>query len=188
MNEGMKVIFLDIDGVLNGYNFWNILGWKIVRRINSNHLKGWYRKLTCPHGVHKRKVRLLAKIVHKTGAKVVISSCWRFSLKLGENLSDDELKLLRLFHKYHIDIYDYTPSLPSGVREKEILAWIFRNPDVGSFVVLDDDNGDLQYLVKKGLLVQTSSFMESRLLGGNGYVTAGLNRKYMKEAIKILNK
>ena len=34
MKEKLNIIFLDIDGVLNGYNKWNLLGWNIVKRIN----------------------------------------------------------------------------------------------------------------------------------------------------------
>ena len=57
----INVIFLDIDGVLNGYNFWNLLGWDIISKFKSNRLKSWYRELTEPFGVHERKVKRLAK-------------------------------------------------------------------------------------------------------------------------------
>lgn len=70
----MKIIFLDIDGVLNGYNFWNVLGWKLCCLTKSNKLKNFYRKLTDPCGIHESKVKRLGKIVDKTGAKVVMSS------------------------------------------------------------------------------------------------------------------
>ena len=53
----INVIFLDIDGVLNGYNFWNLLGWDIISKFHSNKLKGWYRELTEPFGVHERIVK-----------------------------------------------------------------------------------------------------------------------------------
>ena len=31
----LNVIFLDIDGVLNGYNFWNLLGWDIISELRN---------------------------------------------------------------------------------------------------------------------------------------------------------
>ena len=52
-----NIIFLDIDGVLNGYNKWNLLGWEIVCLTKSEGIKNWYRKFTDPFGVHESKVR-----------------------------------------------------------------------------------------------------------------------------------
>lgn len=181
----INVIFLDIDGVLNGYNFWNLLGWNIISKFNSNKLKGWYRELTEPFGVHERKVKRLAKIVHKTGAKIVISSSWRSGLK-SNHLNKDKEKLLRLFDKYDIQIYDYTPILPSRKRENEIIAWLFRNPQVDKYVILDDENADLQYFVGKQL-VQTSSVPRGQYIRGHWYEDTGLKRKHVRQAIKILN-
>lgn len=184
--SSIKVIFLDIDGVLNGYNFWNTLGWKIIRKFNSNKLKGWYRNLTQPFGVHESKVKRLAKIVHKTmNTKVVISSCWRGGLQ-SNNLNDYEKRLLELFKKYNIEIYDYTPILPSGKRENEIMAWLFRNPQVNNFIILDDENFDLQCFIGKEL-IQTSSVPRGRYIKGQWYENTGLKNKHVRQAIKILN-
>ena len=68
---------MDCDGVLNGYNFWSLLGWKLACLSHSKHIKDWYRKVTDPCGVHESKVKRLAKIIKKTDAKVVMSSSWR---------------------------------------------------------------------------------------------------------------
>ena len=34
MSKEHNVIFLDIDGVLNGYKKWTVYGWKLVKHIN----------------------------------------------------------------------------------------------------------------------------------------------------------
>ena len=181
----INVIFLDIDGVLNGYNFWNLLGWDIISKFKSNRLKSWYRELTEPFGVHERKVKRLAKIVHNTmNTKVVISSCWRSGLQ-SNNLSDSEKRLLDLFDKYDIEIYDYTPILPSRKRENEIMAWLFRNPQVNKFIILDDENVDLQCFIGDRL-VQTSSVPRGRMIKGHWYENTGLKNKHVRQAIKIL--
>ena len=182
----LNVIFLDIDGVLNGYNFWNLLGWDIISKFKSNRLKGWYRELTEPFGVHERKVKRLAKIVHKTDAKVVISSSWRSGLQ-SNNLSDSEKRLLDLFDKYDIEIYDYTPILPSRKRENEIMAWLFRNPQVNKFIILDDENFDLQCFIGKEL-IQTSSVPRGRYVKGQWFENTGLKNKHVRQAIKMLNR
>lgn len=185
-SSDINVIFLDIDGVLNGYNFWNLLGWNIISKFHSNKLKGWYRNLTEPFGVHERKVKRLAKIVHKTGAKIVISSSWRIGLQYNR-LTDDEKRLLELFDKYNIEIYDYTPILPSRKRENEIMAWLFRNPQVNKFIILDDENFDLQCFIGKQL-VQTSSIPRGKYIRGHWYENTGLKNKHIRQAIKMLNR
>ena len=183
----LNVIFLDIDGVLNGYNFWNLLGWDIISKFKSDKLKGWYRELTEPSGVHERKVKRLAKIVHNTmNTKVVISSCWRSGLQ-SNNLSDSEKRLLDLFDKYDIEIYDYTPILSSRKRENEIMAWLFRNPQVNKFIILDDENADLQCFIGKEL-IQTSSVSRSRMIKGQWFENTGLKNKHVRQAIRMLNR
>ena len=183
----VNVIFLDIDGVLNGYNFWNLLGWNIISKFNSDRLKGWYRDITEPFGVHERKVKRLAKIIHNTiNTKVVISSCWRFGLQ-SNNLSYAQRKLLDLFDKYDIKIYGYTPRSESGKRDEEIKAWLSKHKEVNKFIILDDENFDLQCFMEKEL-IQTSSVPRGRYIKGKWYENTGLKNKHVRQAIKILNR
>ena len=181
-----NIIFLDIDGVLNGYNFWNLLGWNIISKFNSDRLKGWYRDITEPFGVHERKVKRLAKIVHNTmNTKVVISSCWRFGLQ-SNNLSYAQRKLLDLFDKYDIKIYGYTPRSESGKRDEEIKAWLSKHKEVNKFIILDDENFDLQCFIGKEL-IQTSSVPRGEYIKGQWYENTGLKNKHVRQAIKMLN-
>ena len=180
----LNVIFLDIDGVLNGYNFWNLLGWDIISKFKSDRLKGWYRELTEPFGVHESKVKRLAKIVHKTDAQVVISSSWRFSLQ-SSNLTDNDKRLLDLFDKYNIEIYDYTPRSENGLRYNEIMTWLYGHCEVKNFVILDDENFDLQCFIGDRL-VQTSSVPRGYMIKGRWYENTGLKNKHVRQAIKIL--
>lgn len=183
----INVIFLDIDGVLNGYNFWSLLGWNIISKFKSDRLKGWYRDLTEPFGVHERKVKRLAKIVHNTmNTKVVISSCWRFGLQ-SNNLSYAQRKLLDLFDKYDIKIYGYTPRSEDGKRDGEIKAWLSKHKEVNKFIILDDENFDLQCFIGKEL-IQTSSVPRGRYIKGQWYENTGLKNKHVRQAIKMLNR
>lgn len=175
--EKLNIIFLDVDGVLNGYNRWNTLGWNVVCWFDSERLRNWYRKLTDPSGVHESKVKRLAKIVRKTNARVVMSSTWRFGYwkvpyeKQWRNVQ----KLTDLLNKYSIEVIDITPRSSNGRREDEILSWLSNHEyKVNKFIVIDDDRFDLECFANKELIYTTS-------VSGRG-----LRRKHVKKAIKIL--
>ncbi len=67
----MKIIFLDIDGVLNHTPQWfdvNYFVWK------------WFRwEWEIPYQIEKKLAKRIEYIIKKTGAKVVISSTWRYT-------------------------------------------------------------------------------------------------------------
>jgi hypothetical protein len=180
-----NIIFLDIDGVLNGYNRWNLLGWKFISLIKNEKLKQklrlLYIELTDPAGVHKRKVKKLSRIIKATNAKVVMSSSWRFGWwnTPYENQYNDQKKLTDLFIKYNIEVIDITPGLIDHGRGDEIKEWLKNHEDlVKRFVILDDERFDLESFAESHL-VQTSS--------SNGKYS-GLKNTHVKKAIKILKK
>jgi len=76
---------------------------------------------------------LLKKIIHETGAVIVLSSTWRTSQEttriVNENLA-----------KYGIQpCVSSTPDYGwQGTRTKEILWWVDQNDGVASWVALDD--------------------------------------------------
>lgn len=186
----MKIIFLDIDGVLNGYNYWYYLGWKIVCFINNKSLKKLYRKITDPYGIHESKIKRLAKIVKRTNAKVVMSSSWR-AIWFGvpyDKLTGDKKKLSDLLNKYNIKIIDQTPKSPDGRRDKEILAWLSKHEEeVENFIILDDENSFLRAFDDDKRFIQTSSVAKGVMIQGFPRENTGLKNKHVKQAIKILN-
>ena len=111
----MKVIFLDIDGVLNSDQ-------------TSNP-----RKL--PYIVDRKLLARFKRVLERTGAKVVLSSAWRY----------DPAGLFSA--KYHgIPFVDVTPDMPHRPRRDEILTWLKKHPKVDRFVVMDDDDDELDEL------------------------------------------
>jgi hypothetical protein len=125
----VKVVFLDIDGVL----------------VNRRALK-------IAHDLQVREVadpvcvKHLNEILAKTGAKIVISSCWRIGRTVPE--------LQALMDKWHVkgEVIDRTECDWDVTRGKEIQWWLngawpprATGPEVESFVILDDDKdmGDL---------------------------------------------
>lgn len=107
----MKVIFLDVDGVLNNFN--------LLSRYGFNYIDGGY-------------VSLLAQIVRATGARIVLSSSWR--------LKDEDRSIVESALRLNgLEIDDQTPDLRGRSRMEEISLWLKDHPDVVKFVILDDD-------------------------------------------------
>lgn len=102
-----KAVFLDVDGVLN---------------------RGQY----CPdfsEDIELKCLKCLQRLVHKTGAKIIVSSSWRQSEKM----------LSKLRHKlqyYGMEIHDVTEVLRT--RPAEIKAYLNNHPEISDYVVLDD--------------------------------------------------
>jgi hypothetical protein len=122
----MKVIFLDIDGVLNSEDYANY-------RYRGKHID-------LDEFFDERPIILLNNIIEETGAEIVLSSSWRAS-------SEEVLeRMTKQGFKY--SIFDITPYLESRHRGSEIQAWIDKwektHEPLESYVILDDDNDMLE--------------------------------------------
>lgn len=189
MKEKFNIIFLDIDGVLNGYNKWNLLGWNIVKRIKYKPLELWYKRIAEPFGVHESKVKRLAKIVEATNAKVVMSSSWRHGWWKCpyEEQYEDQRQLTDLLNKYNIEVIDITPTLKSGERGYEICKWLSEHKSiVNSFIILDDEASDMSPFTTSPRFIQTSEVPKDEMIMGRPNENTGLKRKHIKPAIRQL--
>jgi hypothetical protein len=136
----MKVIFLDIDGVLNCQKTRNPRDY--------------------PYFVDKRLLVRLKKLLKRTRAKVVLSSTWRV----------DPIGLFAAKH-WGIPFFDVCPDLPKVPRCKEVLKWLAGHPEVTRYVVIDDEDDDLDGLplfqpsAKTGLTPQIMNGVEKYLSG-----------------------
>lgn len=111
----MKVIFLDVDGVLNSDEYIDK-----IKKLNVNTIKS---------KVSVNKIGLLKQAVDATGARVVLTSSWRYR--------KDGTLLKGLLLKYGI-CADSTPFIDNK-RGLEIKKYLLDNPDVEDFVILDDE-------------------------------------------------
>ena len=107
----VKVLFLDVDGVLNNFDL-----------IRSNGFDY----------IDESMVRVLAGVVKQTGVDIVLSSFWRLDPR-DRSLVDAALKRHGMF------VSDRTPSMP-GPRAGEISTWLRMNPEVIRYAILDDDD------------------------------------------------
>lgn len=132
----MKLIFLDIDGVLNNHE---------SLRFERTRVDGCHYSFSAPH---PNCIEALNFIIAATDAQIVVSSTWR---GLG-------LKLLReIFTAWGVNgkVVGRTPDLArqhgslwnAPERGAEIQEWLSAHAGAGSFVILDDgdDMGQLRH-------------------------------------------
>lgn len=153
----MKVIFLDIDGVLNSDEY--------IERMQRLNIEGIEKD------VDREKIKLLKKAIAETGAKIVLSSSWRYTKNGGY--------LKQLLGEYGI-FTDSTPFV-NHERGKEIKQWLTKHPEIDDFVILDDEIFDSydDELMKK--LVKISN-ENGKGLGG------GLQEKDIEQIIEKLGR
>lgn len=124
----MKVIFLDIDGVLNSQNF-----------LQNNKTEP----------IDRRNVSVLKNVIDKTGAVIVMSSAWR--LWFDDNMMPTKgysQCLYDILSEFGIKLFAKTPDFSteeirakktfSHVKAKEILAWLSENQRIDKYAVIDD--------------------------------------------------
>lgn len=155
----MKIVFLDVDGVLN-------------HKKSKTKFLGYI-------GIDNDKVLLLKEIIDKTNAKIVLCSSWKINWEPIEkeyqdrfaNYLDQKLKEENLY------ILDKTDDYGEN-RGEGIYNWL-ENKCIESWVVLDDEifddyekYGIIEHLIK-------TEFYEAN--GG------GLNKEHVENAIRILN-
>lgn len=154
----MKVVFLDVDGVLN------------------------YKGCTSYYGgiyfVADEKLELLEKIIDATNAEIVLTSTWRQGASdmingiqsFEANLYEELVNALEM---HNLEIWDCTGAEEES-RGEEIQSWISRQDvPLESFVILDD-MCDEEFGGLKDWLLQTDA-------------EEGLQPYHVNMAIQILN-
>ncbi len=111
----LKVIFLDIDGVMNSTDY-----------IIKNNIKGLITE------IDPKAIQMLKFALDVTGAQIVLSSSWRESHKYYE-------KLKELFSKYDINLNEKTPIYNNGKRGLEIKQYLKEHPNIEQYLILDDE-------------------------------------------------
>lgn len=129
----MKIIFLDVDGVLNS-EVWN-----------QKH------KIETENGflIDEETIKLLSHLIKTSGAKIVLHSGWRFWFdKNFSPIRKESKNFKNLLDKNGLSFYDFTPDLTteeirkngkfSLSKPKEILLWLNNHSDISNWVVIDD--------------------------------------------------
>lgn len=155
----MRVVFLDVDGVLN----------KAGCKVKTP--SGFYF-------VEDEKVLLLKELVEKTNSKLVLSSTWRQGwedLNNGVDSTDSkDFVLLRdKLKEFGLELYDYTSCPITSDRGSKIKEWLENHFDeVDSVLVLDDESNIKPF---NKFFVRTS-------------FSDGLKEKHVKKGMEVLLK
>ena len=154
----MKIIFLDIDGVLN------YAGCKA--RSPSGCI-----------GIEEKPLKLLKTIVDVTGAKIVLTSTWKTDWFITDDLNDlnkDGRYLYDSLSEHGLGILDKTVDYAWSKRGQGILDFL-KDVYCESFVILDDGLFDFLELGLDKYHVRTDYFKH------------GLTEYHVEKAINILN-
>ena len=160
--KGLKIIFLDVDGVLNSHS--------------TKDLCGPYR------GIEDSKVNLLKKLVDASKAKIVLVSTWKEywykSVRLKDKQDDLAIYLDIKLSQQGLKISDKTDDYILN-RGEGILDYIDRlhnrGIEVDKYVIFDDEMFDYKETKLTKHLIQTS------------FYDNGLEQKHILRAIKMLN-
>mgnify|MGYP000936458656 FL=1 len=113
-----RILFLDIDGVLNSHNFFHEMERKKQQYTNEM--------------LDTVAVEVLNSIQTVTQCNIVISSSWRLCN------SQEEIQKTLCHYGFKGNILDMTPDISLFDRKAEISNWIKNHSEADSFCALDD--------------------------------------------------
>ena len=131
----MKVVFLDVDGVLNCGESKSRCG--------------------CFIGIDDSRVKLLKEIIEKTDAKIVLVSTWKFGWEPIDKEAMDRggIYLDKKMKRQGLTIIDKTYDRGWN-RGQGINQYLEKHPEITSWIILDDETfeyeeeGVISHLVK----------------------------------------
>jgi hypothetical protein len=166
MKDKISIIFLDIDGVLNVYS----------------HDHDEFGSQFMPQFVDNLK-----RVIEETGAKIVISSTWRYAglermkeMWEKRNLPGEVIDITEDCTYLHNEgLFEWLDQVERG---HEVQYWLDGHPEVERYVIFDDDDDFLDH--QRGNFVRTANNINHPDCVDIGY---GLTSECANRAIRILN-
>lgn len=112
---GRRILFLDIDGVLNSVRTYIAFG-SYPDRLTPEHVAA----------LDPVALGLIRRMCASAGVSIVLSSSWRVDHRWSD-----------VGQALDLPIIDATPCLPFS-RGEEIATWLSRNQDVSAYAIVDD--------------------------------------------------
>ena len=162
----MKVLFLDIDGVLNC----------MMPTPSDDH--EWVDLDEWRYGLNPQLVARLRFVIANTGCKIVVSSSWRHHTSYAPYQPDRNWRdvLAEMLHRTEDEVFaGSTPTdFKNGQRGIEINQWLESHP-VDAYCVVDDEVVDILPYVDNSKVVKTD-------------MRYGLTIEDARRIINVLNK
>lgn len=164
--EKVKVIFLDVDGVLNP--LVNIY----MRKKKGEPTSSYH--ITIPGD----KIYRLKQIVDRTGAILIMSSSWRLGY-IASNMTPSRsyINLNNQLMRYGLQLQGWTPVHKDRIRGIEINWWlesfIRNNGYKPKYIIIDDELEDL-INYHRGHIIKTTSLL-------------GIQDEHVNIAVNLLN-
>lgn len=131
---GARIIFLDVDGVLNSAAFLEAQTKKQTEGAKLESLPEVCAGISWSAMLDPTCVHRLDRLVRETDAKVVISSSWRHAMHYTA------LAALLRGHGFTGNVIDQTAELDQG-RPVEIALWVSEHrAEIDGWVAIDDMN------------------------------------------------
>jgi hypothetical protein len=160
----MKVIFLDIDGVL------------VTRKHMLFLAESGYEKMVDANNDEKFDpicVANLGKLIEETGAKIVVSSTWRY-MGVGplQKIFRDRKVSGEIIGLTTIERFEDDSKIYAGeCRGRQIQEYLEDHPEIENYVIIDDDSDMME--------CQLDNFVHTKF--EDGFIDSALEK-----AIKIL--
>ena len=161
----MKVLFLDIDGVLNCM---------CPAPLQDND---WIDLDEWRYGFNPDLVARLRYVIANTDCRIVISSSWRHHANYAPYQPDRNWRdvLAEMLSRTRDEIIvGETPYDPKGHRGREIVEWL-KTHEVETFCVVDDEVVDILPYIDNSKVVKTD-------------MTVGLTSEDARRIMEVLNR
>lgn len=186
--EKIKVVFLDIDGVLATPSSYGAGRFEVVDGKPQQIENGFMIGDNYFHGLDPRAIKCFNKVIDASSAKIVISSTWRHG-------TDEYFESLKEYLKVcgvKGEIIGRTPShrrfsasrYVHYQRGNEIQDWLSEHPEVTHFVVFDDDS-DMD-AVRDNFVHIPEGWHTSEVQPDGTHAGKGLEDKHVEQAKEIL--
>ena len=165
MKKDNFIIFLDIDGVLNNYNYW----YECAKRHNNKKLMNCQNFPFDPKCL-ENLMKLYQKIEEKYTPQIVLTSTWRLSMV------DTAIVNSRLA-EYGMEIINKTDDL-GGCRDNEIENFLLKlklnNTSYANYLILDDNIWGFKQKFDDRNIIETNA-------------QTGFNNEKLEEAIEKID-
>lgn len=172
----MKIIFLDVDGVLNTSKTFKMV-YDLFKNTGKKELE-----------IDLFRLEYLKQIIDQTGAKIVLSSSWRRFFDKIDNkiipLNEKGRDFYNLLNNYGIEIYDKLNNELCNSREKLVIEWLSKRDGIESFIMIDDEPSLFDSLLDN--LIVTSKVKSNQILT-NMDDCYGLCENHIEVAKDMLN-